>query len=79
MLNNQNREALLIKLKGHYQEVGDRVKPLAVSGDYVRRVLRGDYQSSAVDEAAVEYLEILTHKQESIAKQLNARVEKLIK
>lgn len=79
MLNNQNREALLLKLKGHYRQVGDRVKPMAVSGDYVRRVLRGDYQSSAVDEAAVEYLEILTYEQENTAKKLNARVEKLIK
>jgi len=73
MLIEDNRELLLNKLKGHYSEVGKRVKPKPVSGDYVRRVLNGTYQSLAVDKAAVEFAEKLT----DTALELNNRVQKL--
>lgn len=73
MLEKDNRELLLIKLKGHYSDVGKRVKPRSVSGDYVRRVLSGNYQSLSVDKAAVEFAELL----DNTAEELNKRVEKL--
>lgn len=73
MLTNDNRERLLDKLKGHYKEVGELVFPKPVTGDFVRRVLKGERKSDGVDIAAVEFGEKL----DAEASQLNARVKKI--
>ena len=73
MLTARNLKKLRLKLRGHFAEVAKRVKPEAVTKEYVSQVLRGVRVNQNVINAAIELAEEL----DQAANKINEKVLQL--